>query len=79
MPAWQKRRIGRTGLAVTALGVGTATLGASRIDVTRDGQRSDYAYDVIHLRAPANTQIPAVIDTLLRQPGIAAVRWHEVA
>ena len=36
MPTWQKRRIGRTGLHVTALGVGTATLGGSRIDVTRE-------------------------------------------
>ncbi len=36
MPTWQRRRIGRTGLAVTALGIGTATLGGSRIDVTRE-------------------------------------------
>jgi len=36
MPTWQKRRIGRTGLHVTALGIGTATLGGSRIDVTRE-------------------------------------------
>ncbi len=36
MPTWQKRRIGRTGLSVTALGIGTATLGASRIDVSRE-------------------------------------------
>ncbi len=36
MPTWQKRRIGRTGLHVTALGIGTATLGGSRIEVTRE-------------------------------------------
>jgi len=36
MLSWQKRRIGRTNLHVTALGVGTATLGGSRIDVSRD-------------------------------------------
>ncbi len=36
MPTWQKRRIGRTDLHVTALGVGTATLGGSRYDVTRE-------------------------------------------
>ncbi len=36
MPTWQRRRIGRTNLHVTALGVGTATLGGSRIDVTRE-------------------------------------------
>lgn len=36
MPTWQQRRIGRTGLSVTALGLGTATLGGSQIDVTRE-------------------------------------------
>jgi D-threo-aldose 1-dehydrogenase len=36
MLSWQKRRIGRTNLHVTALGLGTATLGASRIDVSRE-------------------------------------------
>ena len=36
MLTWQKRRIGRTELHVTALGVGTATLGGSRVDVTRE-------------------------------------------
>ena len=36
MLSWQKRRIGRTNLHVTALGVGTATLGGSRIDVSRE-------------------------------------------
>ena len=32
---WQKRRIGRTELEVTALGLGTATMGGSRIKVTQ--------------------------------------------
>src|SRR5665213_928619 len=32
---WQKRRIGRTNLEVTALGLGTATMGGSRIKVTQ--------------------------------------------
>ncbi len=36
MLSWQKRRIGRTNLYVTALGLGTATLGGSRIDVSRE-------------------------------------------
>jgi len=36
MLSWQMRRIGRTDLHVTALGLGTATLGSSRIDVTRE-------------------------------------------
>jgi len=32
---WQKRRIGRTGVEVTALGVGTGTLGGPRVKVPR--------------------------------------------
>ena len=36
MPAFEKRRIGRTPLEVTVLGLGCATLGGSRIPVTRD-------------------------------------------
>src|ERR1700744_6213356 len=32
---WEKRRIGRTKLQVTALGLGTATMGGSRIPITR--------------------------------------------
>src|SRR5436309_7273986 len=34
MDAFEKRRIGRTGLEVTALGLGCATLGGTRIPVT---------------------------------------------
>ena len=33
---WQKRRIGRTNLEVTVLGLGTATMGGSRIKVTQN-------------------------------------------
>jgi D-threo-aldose 1-dehydrogenase len=36
MPAFEKRRIGRTSLEVTVLGLGCATLGGSRIGVTRE-------------------------------------------
>jgi D-threo-aldose 1-dehydrogenase len=36
MPAFEKRRIGRTSLEVTVLGLGCATLGGSRIQVTRE-------------------------------------------
>ena len=36
MPLFEKRRIGRSSLEVTALGLGCATLGGSRIDITRD-------------------------------------------
>lgn len=36
MPEWEKRRVGRTGLHVTSLGLGTATLGGSRIPVSRE-------------------------------------------
>src|SRR5205085_9306689 len=36
MADFAKRRIGRTSLEVTALGLGCATLGGSRIDVGRD-------------------------------------------
>jgi D-threo-aldose 1-dehydrogenase len=36
MPAFEKRRIARSSLEVTALGLGCATLGGSRIDVSRD-------------------------------------------
>jgi D-threo-aldose 1-dehydrogenase len=36
MPAFEKRPIGRTSLQVTALGLGCATLGGSRIDVSRE-------------------------------------------
>jgi D-threo-aldose 1-dehydrogenase len=35
MPAFEKRRIGRTSVEVTVLGLGCATLGGSRIPVTR--------------------------------------------
>ncbi len=35
MPVWEKRRVGRTKLEVTALGLGTATMGGTRIQVTR--------------------------------------------
>src|SRR5437899_10389362 len=36
MPEFAKRRIGRTALEVTVLGLGCATLGGSRIEVTRE-------------------------------------------
>jgi D-threo-aldose 1-dehydrogenase len=36
MPSFEKRRIGQTSLEVTTLGLGCATLGGSRIDVTRE-------------------------------------------
>jgi D-threo-aldose 1-dehydrogenase len=36
MPEWEKRRVGRTNLSVTCLGLGTATMGGSRIPVTRE-------------------------------------------
>ena len=32
---WQKRRIGRTNLEVSALGLGTATMGGTRVKVTQ--------------------------------------------
>src|SRR5437763_6494447 len=35
MPAFERRRIGRTSVEVTALGLGCATLGGSRIPVSR--------------------------------------------
>jgi D-threo-aldose 1-dehydrogenase len=35
MPQWEKRRVGRTALRVTTLGLGTATMGGSRIRVTQ--------------------------------------------
>ena len=35
MPEFEKRRIGRTSLEVTILGLGCATLGGTRIPVTR--------------------------------------------
>jgi D-threo-aldose 1-dehydrogenase len=35
MPIWEKRQVGRTKLQVTILGLGTATMGGSRIPVTR--------------------------------------------
>src|SRR6201996_2568327 len=39
MPTWEKRQIGRTRLQVTTLGLGTATMGGSRIPVTQsEGQ-----------------------------------------
>lgn len=36
MPVFEKRRIGRTSLEVTVLGLGCATLGGGRIEVTRE-------------------------------------------
>ena len=36
MPAFEKRKLGRSSLEVTALGLGCATLGGSRIEVTRE-------------------------------------------
>jgi D-threo-aldose 1-dehydrogenase len=39
MPEWEKRQIGRTALKVTTLGLGTATMGGSRIPITQsEGQ-----------------------------------------
>ena len=39
MPDWEKRRVGRTSLEVTSLGLGTATMGGSRIPVKQhDGE-----------------------------------------
>jgi D-threo-aldose 1-dehydrogenase len=35
MPTWEKRQVGRTKLQVTTLGLGTATMGGTRIKVTR--------------------------------------------
>ena len=35
MPAWEKRQVGRTALKVTTLGLGTATMGGTRVKVTR--------------------------------------------
>jgi D-threo-aldose 1-dehydrogenase len=35
MPTWERRQVGRTNLQVTTLGLGTATMGGSRIPVTR--------------------------------------------
>jgi len=35
MAEWEKRRVGRTALEVTTLGLGTATMGGSRIKVTQ--------------------------------------------
>ena len=32
---WQKRQIGRTAVEVTVLGLGTATMGGSRVKVTQ--------------------------------------------
>ncbi len=39
MPQFEKRRVGRTNLQVTTLGLGTATMGASRFPIThREGE-----------------------------------------
>jgi D-threo-aldose 1-dehydrogenase len=39
MPQWETRRVGRTSLRVTEIGLGTATMGGSRIEVTQaEGQ-----------------------------------------
>ena len=40
---WKKRRIGQTNLEVTELGLGTATMGGSRIGVTQRRRRGDGA------------------------------------
>jgi len=40
MGEWEKRRVGRTNLSVTCLGLGTATMGGSRIPVTRDASEN---------------------------------------
>jgi D-threo-aldose 1-dehydrogenase len=38
MATWEKRRVGRTALHVTSLGLGTATMGGSRIPMTNEGR-----------------------------------------
>jgi len=40
MPQWEKRRVGRSSLEVTSLGLGTATMGGSRIAVSREESES---------------------------------------
>ena len=48
MSEWEKRRVGRTDLHVTSLGLGTATMGGSRIPMTMDERRQagqDAAWD----------------------------------
>ena len=38
MATWEKRRVGRTSLHVTSLGLGTATMGGSRIAMTNEAR-----------------------------------------
>jgi D-threo-aldose 1-dehydrogenase len=38
MAAWERRRIGRTALRVTSLGLGTATMGGSRVPMTNEAR-----------------------------------------
>jgi D-threo-aldose 1-dehydrogenase len=38
MATWEKRRVGRTALHVTSLGLGTATMGGSRIPMTNEAR-----------------------------------------
>lgn len=40
MRQWEKRRVGRTSLEVTSLGLGTATMGGSRIPISDDEGRA---------------------------------------
>ena len=43
MTDFEKRRLGRSALEVTALGLGCATLGGSRVPVSREEAESDCA------------------------------------
>ena len=40
MPTWEKRQLGRTKLRVTTLGLGTATMGGSRLPITQEEGRA---------------------------------------
>ncbi|HEX5509695.1 MAG TPA: MgtC/SapB family protein [Pseudolabrys sp.] len=53
-------------------------LSIKKVNVTAEGERCKYIYDVIVVRERAEPAIPAVVRTLATRHGVSAVQWHEI-
>ena len=85
MATWEKRRVGRTNLHVTSLGLGTATMGGSRIQLTNEERLKlvNAAWDAgvryfdtapWYGRGLSELRLGALLREYPREPFLAAVR-----